>query len=88
MDYVFVNMFNKLNERCQEDLEAIKKQYPFTPLKVIQIPSFFLYIITYLGSVWYDRIREGTDQQFISIGMKKKLFIISYGMEFTISEEI
>ncbi|CAI9268769.1 unnamed protein product [Lactuca saligna] len=33
VDYVFVNMFNKLNERCQEDLEAIKKQYPFTPLK-------------------------------------------------------
>ncbi|GKA72546.1 aspartate--tRNA ligase 2, cytoplasmic-like protein [Tanacetum coccineum] len=30
---LFVDMFDKLNETCQKELEAIKKQYPFEPLK-------------------------------------------------------
>ncbi|KAL6557079.1 Aspartate--tRNA ligase 2, cytoplasmic [Orobanche minor] len=30
---LFVDMFDKLNERCKKELEAIGKQYPFRPLK-------------------------------------------------------
>lgn len=35
VDQVFVSMFDNLNQRCQKKLEAIGKQYPFKPLKVI-----------------------------------------------------
>ncbi|XP_071721253.1 aspartate--tRNA ligase 2, cytoplasmic-like [Rutidosis leptorrhynchoides] len=33
VDRLFVEMFDKLNERCKQELEAINKQYPFKPLK-------------------------------------------------------
>ncbi|KAK9068727.1 hypothetical protein SSX86_012842 [Deinandra increscens subsp. villosa] len=36
VDRLFVGMFDKLNERCQKELEAIGKQYPFTPLKYLR----------------------------------------------------
>ncbi|CAH1441364.1 unnamed protein product [Lactuca virosa] len=36
VDRLFVNMFDKLNERCKKELEAIGKQYPFTPLKYLR----------------------------------------------------
>ena len=31
---LFPFIFNKINENCQKELEAIRKQYPFQPLKV------------------------------------------------------
>nr|GEV41932.1 aspartate--tRNA ligase 2, cytoplasmic-like [Tanacetum cinerariifolium] len=33
VDSLFVDMFEKLNETCQKELETIRKQYPFEPLK-------------------------------------------------------
>ncbi|KVI00319.1 hypothetical protein Ccrd_021432 [Cynara cardunculus var. scolymus] len=33
VDRLFVEMFDNLNQRCQKELEAIGKQYPFKPLK-------------------------------------------------------
>ncbi|KAG5539923.1 hypothetical protein RHGRI_020222 [Rhododendron griersonianum] len=33
VDRLFVALFDSLNERCQKELEAIGKQYPFEPLK-------------------------------------------------------
>ncbi|PWA65363.1 hypothetical protein CTI12_AA336800 [Artemisia annua] len=33
VDHLFVNVFDKLKERCQKELDAIGKQYPITPLK-------------------------------------------------------
>lgn len=35
VDRLFVAMFDSLNENCKKELEAIGKQYPFEPLKVI-----------------------------------------------------
>ncbi|KAL6974253.1 Aspartate--tRNA ligase 2, cytoplasmic [Sarracenia purpurea var. burkii] len=35
VDQFFVMMFDCLNERCQKELEAIGKQIPFEPLKVL-----------------------------------------------------
>ena len=34
VDRLFVSMFDSLNERCQKELEAVGRQYPFEPLKV------------------------------------------------------
>ncbi|KAF5946649.1 hypothetical protein HYC85_016877 [Camellia sinensis] len=39
VDRLFVAMFDSLNEKCQKELEAIGKQYPFEPLKVISLFS-------------------------------------------------
>ncbi|KAL7258227.1 hypothetical protein ACSBR1_004361 [Camellia fascicularis] len=39
VDRLFVAMFDSLNEKCQKELEAIGKQYPFEPLKVILLSS-------------------------------------------------
>ncbi|XP_076930742.1 aspartate--tRNA ligase 2, cytoplasmic-like [Bidens hawaiensis] len=36
VDRLFVEMFDKLNEKCQKHLEAIGKQYPFKPLKYLR----------------------------------------------------
>ncbi|KAM7485485.1 hypothetical protein LguiA_001494 [Lonicera macranthoides] len=36
VDRLFVSMFDSLNERCQKELEAIGKQYPFMPLKYLR----------------------------------------------------
>lgn len=41
VDRLFVSMFDSLNERCQKELEAIGKQYPFMPLKVILVSTTF-----------------------------------------------
>lgn len=35
VDRLFVAMFDSLNENCKKELEAIERQYPFEPLKVI-----------------------------------------------------
>ena len=35
VDGLFVTMFDSLNENCKKELEAIGRQYPFEPLKVI-----------------------------------------------------
>ncbi|XP_071689608.1 aspartate--tRNA ligase 2, cytoplasmic-like [Rutidosis leptorrhynchoides] len=36
VDRLFVEMFDKLNEKCQKQLEAIGGQYPFKPLKYLR----------------------------------------------------
>ncbi|KAG5541130.1 hypothetical protein RHGRI_021117 [Rhododendron griersonianum] len=36
VDRLFVALFDSLNERCQKELEAIGKQYPFEPLKYLR----------------------------------------------------
>ncbi|KAG9448732.1 hypothetical protein H6P81_008697 [Aristolochia fimbriata] len=36
VDQLFVAMFDSLNQKCQKELEAIGKQYPFTPLKYLR----------------------------------------------------
>ncbi|XVF48104.1 hypothetical protein PTKIN_Ptkin03bG0164700 [Pterospermum kingtungense] len=33
VDRLFVTMFDSLNEKCQKELEAVGRQYPFDPLK-------------------------------------------------------
>ncbi|KAF5946639.1 hypothetical protein HYC85_016867 [Camellia sinensis] len=40
VDRLFVAMFDSLNEKCQKELEAIGKQFPFEPLKVISLFSY------------------------------------------------
>lgn len=36
VDRLFVEMFDTLNQRCQKELEDIRKQYPFKPLKYLR----------------------------------------------------
>lgn len=36
VDRLFVAMFDSLNEKCQKELEAIGKQFPFKPLKYLR----------------------------------------------------
>ncbi|KAK2993039.1 hypothetical protein RJ640_003079 [Escallonia rubra] len=36
VDRLFIAMFDSLNEKCQKELEAIGKQYPFKPLKYLR----------------------------------------------------
>ncbi|XP_058222323.1 aspartate--tRNA ligase 2, cytoplasmic-like [Rhododendron vialii] len=36
VDRLFVALFDSLNERCEKELEAIGKQYPFEPLKYLR----------------------------------------------------
>ncbi|MCL7035793.1 hypothetical protein MKW94_018659 [Papaver nudicaule] len=36
VDGLFIAMFDNLNENCKKELEAIKKQYPFEPLKYLR----------------------------------------------------
>ncbi|KAL5558296.1 hypothetical protein UlMin_034507 [Ulmus minor] len=36
VDRLFVAMFDSLNEKCAKELEAIRRQYPFEPLKYLQ----------------------------------------------------
>ncbi|KAF9596400.1 hypothetical protein IFM89_010664 [Coptis chinensis] len=36
VDALFVEIFDSLNEKCETDLEAIRKQYPFEPLKYLR----------------------------------------------------
>ncbi|XP_065881053.1 aspartate--tRNA ligase 2, cytoplasmic-like [Euphorbia lathyris] len=36
VDRLFVTMFDYLNERCPKELEAIRRQYPFEPLKYLR----------------------------------------------------
>lgn len=35
VDRLFVTIFDGLNNVCKKELEAVAKQYPFEPLKVI-----------------------------------------------------
>lgn len=35
VDRLFVAMFDSLNKNCEKQLEAVRKQYPFEPLKVV-----------------------------------------------------
>lgn len=35
IDGLFVSIFEGINTRCKEELEAINSQYPFEPLQVI-----------------------------------------------------
>lgn len=37
VDQLFVEIFDKLNEKCKKELEAVAKQYSFEPLKVSDI---------------------------------------------------
>lgn len=41
VDRLFVAMFDSLNETCKNELEAIRRQYPFEPLKVISESILF-----------------------------------------------
>lgn len=34
VDRAFVSVFDSLNEKCNKELAAIAKQYPFKPLEV------------------------------------------------------
>ncbi|OUZ99461.1 Aspartyl/Asparaginyl-tRNA synthetase [Macleaya cordata] len=36
VDRLFVAMFDSLNENCKKELDAIRKQYPFEPLKYLR----------------------------------------------------
>ncbi|KAK3007198.1 hypothetical protein RJ639_017085, partial [Escallonia herrerae] len=36
VDRLFIAMFDSLNEKCQKELEAIGRQYPFKPLKYLR----------------------------------------------------
>lgn len=37
VDRLFVTIFDSLNDKCKKELEAIGRQYPFEPLKVIEM---------------------------------------------------
>lgn len=58
---LFVTIFDKLNEKCKEELEAVGKQYPFEPLKVpfdfkicLNLCSiYFLYCMQCLPCMFY-----------------------------------
>ena len=49
VDRLFVAMFDYLNENCKKQLEAIDRQYPFEPLKVMDI--IFMYKSYQVGSI-------------------------------------
>lgn len=37
VDRLFVTIFDSLNDKCKKELEAIGRQYPFEPLRVIEM---------------------------------------------------
>jgi hypothetical protein len=47
VDQLFVAMFDALNKNCAKELEAVGRQYPFEPLKVIThyVFKFFEYLV-------------------------------------------
>ena len=54
VDRLFVAMFDSLNNNCAKELEAVGRQYPFEPLKVIiYYESQNLGILWLQHSVWY-----------------------------------
>ncbi|KAF2290681.1 hypothetical protein GH714_014982 [Hevea brasiliensis] len=36
VDRLFVRVFNHLNEKCKKELDAVRRQYPFEPLKYLR----------------------------------------------------
>ena len=42
VDELFVTMFDTLNANCKMELEVIRNQYPFEPLKVVNHCKFVL----------------------------------------------
>lgn len=44
VDRLFVQMFDTLNEKYADDLEAINRQYPFEKLKVGSLSLSFCFI--------------------------------------------
>lgn len=42
---LFVTIFDTLNKTCEKELEAVGRQYPFEPLKVLILVCFFIDII-------------------------------------------
>ena len=54
VDHLFVAMFDSLNNNFAKELEAVRRQYPFEPLKVIIYYEFQnLGILWLQHSVWY-----------------------------------
>lgn len=49
VDRLFVAMFDGLNKDCEAYLEAVRRQYPFQPLKV-KIHTYFDYAVLKLLS--------------------------------------
>lgn len=43
VDRLFVTIFDSLNSNCEKELEAVGRQYPFEPLKVMVNFKFQLY---------------------------------------------
>ena len=42
VDRLFVTVFDSLNRDCEKELEAVGRQYPFEPLKVVNHCKFVL----------------------------------------------
>ena len=42
VDRLFVTVFDTLNRDCEKELEAVGRQYPFEPLKVVNHCKFVL----------------------------------------------
>ncbi|KAL6561709.1 hypothetical protein OROMI_017310 [Orobanche minor] len=65
---LFVDMFDKLNERCKKELEAIGKQYPFTPLKYTNRPSchFFDWVDPEVNEYYKGLIRRFRDNSNVA----------------------
>lgn len=45
VDRLFVAIFDSLNQNCKKELEAVGKQYPFEPLKVLNLnlPNYLMW---------------------------------------------
>ncbi|XP_056161017.1 aspartate--tRNA ligase 2, cytoplasmic-like isoform X6 [Syzygium oleosum] len=51
VDKLFVTMFDSLNASCKKELEAIGRQYPFEPLKVLEALHFMMLLVVEVCSV-------------------------------------
>ena len=75
VDRLFVAMFDSLNNNFAKELEAVGRQYPFEPLKVIIYYEFQdLGILGLQHSVWYMMVMDDWSHEFLCCCFFKHIY--------------
>ena len=75
VDRLFVAMFDTLNNNFAKELEAVGRQYPFEPLKVIIYYEFQdLGILGLQHSVWYMMVMDDWSHEFLCCCFFKHIY--------------
>lgn len=52
VDRLFVTVFDRLNRDCEKELEAVGRQYPFEPLKVMKLYIFYYKYFVFIYTMY------------------------------------